>query len=95
LTAPGNFLPSDYQSLTQSMLLRRERHELLMPELELFLFRERTHVSNDRRFLFHDVVDLANKAMSSDVFRQISGCSGCGKRRILIASFLISLLAVL
>ena len=48
------------------MLLRRERHELLMPELELFLFRERTHVSNDRRFLFHDVVDLANKG---DEFR--------------------------
>ncbi len=43
------------------MFLRQERHELLVPELDLFLFGKRTHVSNDGRFLLNDFVDLANQ----------------------------------
>ena len=50
----------DYQPLTQNMLLRNERHKFLVPELDLLLFGKRTHVSNDRRFLLHDVIDLVN-----------------------------------
>jgi hypothetical protein len=40
----------------------------LVPELDLFLFRDRTHVMNDGCFLLHDVVDVANER---DQFRCI------------------------
>ncbi len=43
------------------MFLRQERHDLLVPELDLFLLGQGTHVSNDGCLLLHDVVDLANQ----------------------------------
>jgi hypothetical protein len=51
------------------MLLRQQRHEFLVPKLNLFRLGERTYVSNYRRFFLHDRIDLTNQF---DDFRGIA-----------------------
>jgi hypothetical protein len=40
------------------VFLRRKRHEFVVPELHLFVRRERSHVVNDRRLFLCDFINL-------------------------------------
>src|SRR5260370_35913322 len=51
------------------MFLRAHRYTPLLPELDLFLLRERTHVMNHRRFFSHHRMYLSNQV---DNFRGVS-----------------------